>query len=174
MVKVFVGFGSNLGDRFANFLQTQNRLQATAGVLQLKCSPLYLTEPLIRPNHSKSTKSNAEKNQKYLNAVLCFETTLQIRPLFQLLQDLEKQMGRTTGKGLWRPRTVDLDLLFYGDVIFLDASLQIPHPAIPARRFVLQPLCDLAPDFVHPELQLSIKKLLDLCDDPLMVWPAEQ
>lgn len=150
----------------ANLQKAQSLLQAMPSVLKLQCSPLYSTEPLLR-----AAPDRQAENQNYLNAVFTFETTLQIRPLFQLLQELEKQMGRTTGKGQWKPRIVDLDLLFYGDVIFVDASLQIPHPHIAERRFVLQPLNDLAPDFVHPELDLSIKKLLDLCDDPLMVCP---
>jgi len=171
MAVVFIGFGSNLGNRLQNFATARAFLENMTAFFNIRSSALYHSEPLLR---SCTQSAKTLPVDWYLNAVFSCETDLSFHEVFVILQDIEKKMGRTSGKGDWSPRIVDLDLLFYDDVIFFDAVLQIPHPQIAKRKFVLRPLLDLSENFVHPEYQLTLKKLFDLCDDPLQVLPHKE
>lgn len=161
MVTAYIGFGSNLGDLYANCRRAQSCLAAIAGVTCTRVSPLYHSEPLTR---------DGDEQPWYLNGVFEIETGLVPFELLAALKAIEKLMGRGRRKK-WAPRVVDLDILFYGDAIYQDANVRVPHGGIPNRRFVLAPLCDLNPEFVHPEFGLTMRELLVASNDPLRVEP---
>jgi len=149
MVTAYLGVGSNLGDRLAHLTMARDRLAASPGVVSLRVSPLYETEPVGGP---------AEQGA-YLNGALEVETTLSAEELLQLCQRIEAEAGRerTIHHG---PRTLDIDLLLYGDTCCQSERLTLPHPRLHERRFVLVPLCDLAAQRVHPLLGAPLQQLL--------------
>jgi 2-amino-4-hydroxy-6-hydroxymethyldihydropteridine diphosphokinase len=146
---IFLGLGSNIGDCAVNL----NKAIKLLGLPIVAKSSLYETEPVDYLNQPW-----------FLNQVLQCETSFHPLKLLAECQKVEKELGRTReiSKG---PRTIDIDLLFYNDEILKSSELTIPHPAIPQRRFVLIPLAEIAPDFVHPELNLTIRQLLERCPD---------
>ena len=158
MPTVFIGVGSNLGERKAHFDLAQKALLESGVIRGLKCSPVYETEPV------------ESEGGKYLNAVWSFETDLGPRKILELLQGIQAMSGRPLGKPrrraedqknkLQEARTLDLDLLFYGDEVIHDEGLTVPHPRIVERAFVLVPFCDLAPEFIHPIFKETMKQLL--------------
>lgn len=147
---VYLGLGSNLGDRRAMLEQAIAALGA-AGVEVLRRSSLYVTEPV-----GVTTQS------WFLNAVVEAETELLPRQLLHTVQEIERRLGR---RRLLRnrlnrgPRTIDIDILFYGSSVVRTPELEIPHPRLAERRFVLAPLRELAPSLRHPTLQRSIAEL---------------
>lgn len=144
----FIGIGSNIGDRLAFCREAIGRLGSKPGVRVKKISSLYETDPV----------DYLEQNRFY-NAAVSVETSLSPGALLAWCQEIERQLGKKIliPKG---PRTVDLDLLFYDGRIINEPGLQIPHPAVPDRAFVLIPLVELAPDFIHPALHISVADLL--------------
>ncbi len=149
MTKVFLGLGSNLGDREKNIKEALRRLQKSGIARELKASSLYETEP------------EGVKNQPFfLNGVLEMETDLSPRDLLDVLQALEEQLGRRKGRK-WGPRIIDLDILLYGNLVMKEEDLEIPHPLLARRSFVLIPLAELAPETVHPLLKKTISDLRD-------------
>lgn len=145
MTVVYLGLGSNLGDRAAH-LRRALALLAPEIVVRKK-SPVYETEPVY------------EKNQpKFLNMAAEAETKLPARALLQKTQSVEKEMGRCDDTHN-KPRVIDIDLLFYGSERTDEPGLIVPHPGIAERAFVLFPLADIAPDFVHPVLGSRIREL---------------
>lgn len=157
----YIAFGSNVGDLRANYALAQKKLNSQSGVTINRASSLYLTEPLT---------SSAERQSWYLNGVFEVETTLSPHQLLISLKDIEQAMGRRPHER-WSARICDLDILFYGDLVHHDNRLRIPHEHLQARRFVLKPLSDLIPNFVHPEVGLSVKDILASCNDPLAIKP---
>ncbi len=149
MPVVFIGVGSNLGDREFFFEFAAREIQRKAGIRDLKCSPVYETEPVDGAGQSL-----------YLNAVWSFVTELAPEVLLQKLHDIEARAGRRRAS-VNEARVLDLDILFYGDSVSKQTALTIPHPRIPERAFVLAPFCDLAPEFVHPEFKQNMRQLLD-------------
>lgn len=147
MPRVFVAVGSNLGDRRQNLATARNALARTAGIRGLKMSPVYETEPVGGPSQGK-----------FLNAVWEIETSLSAREFLKKLLGIEETMGRVrTEKNA--PRVIDLDILFYGSEIIEEPGLSVPHPRLHERLFVLTPLKDLAPDWVHPKLNQTVREL---------------
>lgn len=149
MTKVFLGLGSNLGDREKNIGEAVRRLRESGTVKGIKISSLYETEPV------------GVKNQPFfLNGILEMETDLSPRDLLDALQAIERQLGRKKGQK-WGPRIIDLDILLYGDLVMKGENLEIPHPLLAARSFVLIPLAEMAPETVHPILKKTISELRD-------------
>jgi len=149
MAIVYLGVGSNQGDRYENIEGSRRRLDA-AGAHVRRVSPLYETEAKLRPG---------QPNQPdFLNAVFEIETTLDPEPLLDLLEEIERGLGRTH-KENWSPRPIDLDILLFEDCVIKTNRLKIPHLEMKNRWFVLKPLADLVPDVVHPVLEKTIWEL---------------
>lgn len=149
----YIGLGSNLGAREANCRKALMLLGNSEGVRVSACSSMYWTEPV-----------GIESVEWFVNAAAALETTLSPEELLHLLMHIEAEMGRTRREP-GAPRTIDLDLLFYNDVVKKSPGLIIPHPRIQDRRFVLVPLHDIAPDYVHPVLHQTVEQLLARCPD---------
>ena len=140
MTRVFVGLGSNLGDREATILRALARLQDEPELRVVRVSSLRETEPV-----------DYVDQPQFLNGVAELETELGARDLLTRLLAIERELGRTRGEGPpLGPRTIDLDLLLYGEDTIAEAGLQVPHPRMHERRFVLEPLAEVAPDLVIP------------------------
>ena len=147
--RVFIAVGSNLGERL-NLLKRAAKLAGQTGALKIfRVSPVYETEPAGGPPQGK-----------YLNAVWEAETDLNPEGLLQKLLEVEAGLGRKRGERN-APRTIDLDILFYGDQVVHQPGLVIPHPRLHERDFVLKPLADLAADLMHPKLKKTVKELLE-------------
>ncbi len=145
---VYVGIGSNLGDREAHLAAAEAALRQVEGVTLLRRSGLY------------DTRAVGPEQPRFLNGVWELACTLPPRRLLSVLQAVEKKLGRTA-KGLQRPRTVDLDVLLWGERILVEPDFQIPHAEMHRRRFVLEPLAELSPEARHPVLGLTIQELLE-------------
>jgi 2-amino-4-hydroxy-6-hydroxymethyldihydropteridine diphosphokinase len=145
---VYFSLGSNVGNRQANIKAAVNGLEA-ARVHVLRASPVYETDPV---------ENTAQP--KFLNLVIEGETKLMPEQLLERTMKIERELGRERRipKG---PRTIDIDILFFGKAVVQNATLEIPHPRMAERRFVLAPLADLAPDFRHPLTGLSVREMLD-------------
>ncbi len=147
MVKVYIGLGSNLGDRSGNIEEAIDSLKAVDSMQVKKISPIYETEP-----------EGVGDQPDFLNCALEVETDLPPNKLLASLKAIEKQMGRSGGKR-WGPRIIDLDILLYGDLVMKEVDLEIPHPLLPERLFVLAPLSEVAGETIHPTLERSIRDL---------------
>jgi 2-amino-4-hydroxy-6-hydroxymethyldihydropteridine diphosphokinase len=137
-VRAYVGVGSNLGDRWAYLTSAAAFLDRSPRVTVLRASRVYDTAPIGPPQ------------PRYLNAVLEVETELTARGLLAVLQMAENAAGRRREGQRWSARTLDLDLLLFGDEIIVTPRLRVPHAELTVRRFVLAPLAELCPDRVVP------------------------
>jgi 2-amino-4-hydroxy-6-hydroxymethyldihydropteridine diphosphokinase len=162
MTRSYVGLGSNLGDREAFLVGARAALAATPGVSVVAASRLYETEPVGPPQ------------DRYLNAVVALDTTLAAQALLERLLELERQAGRRRGPERNAPRTLDLDLLLFGDVCLDTPGLLLPHPRLNERAFVLVPLAEIAADLVHPRLGVRVRDLAERVQGAGGVepWPA--
>lgn len=154
-VEVYLQLGSNLGDRLENLEKAQKLLVERVGTL-LQASDIYETEPWgVNYEHA------------FLNQVLVLETVLQPMELLQTIWDIEAATGRVRGMDIPRyaPRTLDIDILLYSDVVIALPELTVPHAEIANRRFVLCPLSEIAPEGVHPVLKKTWCELLAVCAD---------
>ena len=149
--RAYAALGSNLGDRDVHLEFALLALADLDGVESTLCSPVYESDP-IGPG----------EQPPYLNAVLSLETSLSPAALLDAMLAIEERAGRVRGRvrPRWGPRTLDLDLLLFGELQIDEPDLKLPHPGLPERAFVLAPLADLAPDLVHPVLGQSISTLL--------------
>lgn len=156
MARAYIGLGSNLGDGLANLSEAWKRLGAAADVALLVISSPYLTRPVAKAEWLTSGKSVGE--QFFTNGVGIIECGLSPLNLLALLQAIEAAMGRDRGQTVDRP--VDLDLLYYDELIRDGGELILPHPEIQNRRFVLAPLTEVAPEHRHPRLGLTSRQML--------------
>ncbi len=150
MPTAYLGLGSNLGDRRASLDAAVRRLRAEPGLRVLAVSAYYETGPVDCPPDSGD----------YFNAVSAVETDRDPHDLLKLLQHIEHQFGRVRA-GINSPRTLDLDLLLYGDRVINTPDLVVPHPRLHERAFVLYPLNQIAPEARHPTLGKSVRELWD-------------
>jgi 2-amino-4-hydroxy-6-hydroxymethyldihydropteridine diphosphokinase len=147
-MRAFVGIGSNLGDRWLNLALAAKRLRASGAVAIVRASRVWDTEPMGPPQ------------PRFLNAVLELETPLTARALLNLLARVELAAHRRRDGARWGARTLDLDLLLYGDRVVSEPGLEVPHPGIARRPFVLAPLAELAPALVVPTTGATVERLL--------------
>jgi 2-amino-4-hydroxy-6-hydroxymethyldihydropteridine diphosphokinase len=150
-VRAYVGLGSNLGDRSAHLLLGLSALSRLPDTHLLRLSPIYETEPVGPPQ------------PPYLNLVAELETELSPRALLGEMLSIERAQGRER-RERWGPRTLDLDLLLYGDLVLKEEDLEVPHPRLHQRAFVLVPLLHLLPEGRHPLLGQSFRELLASLD----------
>jgi len=152
----YLGLGSNLGNKARNIREALRRLPCP-GLQITRCSRLYLTEPV-----------DDTGPEWYINAVAELSVTLSAEAFLQHCQQVEGFLGRQKVSGS-RSREIDLDILLLGDLIIHQGHLDIPHRLLHQRRFVLEPLAELAPDLIHPTAGLPIAHLLTQCQDPSRV-----
>ncbi|MGQ0506041.1 MAG: 2-amino-4-hydroxy-6-hydroxymethyldihydropteridine diphosphokinase [Myxococcaceae bacterium] len=145
--KVYIGLGANVGEREARLLGALAALSRIDAVSVLSCSSLYESAPVGPPQ------------PRFLNAVVELEADLEPVQLLTILKQIERDLGRTPAEH-WGPRTIDLDILLWGDRVVAKPLLQIPHLELHNRRFALEPLCEIAPDARHPILDAPVRKLL--------------
>lgn len=149
MTIAYIALGSNLGDRDDSLRRALTTLRQTEGIEVTRVSPLYETRPLGGP----------AGQGLYLNAVAEIQSAREPHDLLAVLLHIEQQLGRVR-REKDGPRTIDLDLLLFGDLVHADEQLTVPHPRLHERLFVLQPLAQLASGFIHPVLKRSIADLL--------------
>jgi 2-amino-4-hydroxy-6-hydroxymethyldihydropteridine diphosphokinase len=146
MVEACIAFGSNIGDREANISKALRILKQKIKII--KTSSLYETKPMY-----------LENQDWFLNGVAILETEIKPEELLEVLKRTEKRMGRKEAERNG-PRIIDLDILFYNKQIINEVNLRIPHPKIQERAFVLVPLAEIEPNFVHPIYKKNIVQLL--------------
>jgi len=149
---VYLSLGSNLGDREKNLREAMGNLDS-AGVHVLKVSSLYETEPV-----------DLREQPWFLNCVVQGETKIPALELLRALREIESRMGskKLVAKG---PRLIDIDILLYGDETIVTPELQVPHPRMLQRRFVLVPLAEIAPQMRHPAWSGTTEELLRTAPD---------
>ena len=145
--------GGNLGDRLQNLHKALILINKMAGATTKK-SNVFVTAAW-----------GNENQPDFYNQAICINTTLSALDLLNILLKIEEELGRKRTDKKWQERTMDIDILFYNDVIIDTMQLKIPHPFIQDRKFVLIPLMEIAKDFIHPVLKKNISQLLAECED---------
>lgn len=148
-VNAYVALGANLGDRVTNLRRALGLLRQSPGFEIIRASSFIENPAVGGPANSPA----------FLNGAAEISTTLSARALLDQLLEIEKQLGRVRSEK-WSPRTIDLDLLLYDSQIIDEPGLTVPHPLMHERRFVLEPLAELAPNAIHPVLNRTIADLL--------------
>lgn len=153
MAKVYIGLGTNIGNKRRNLITAAALLAERAGDV-LSISSFYETEPW-----------GFESDNTFLNAALLLETELEPLQLLSLTQEIEKEMGRTQkSDGAYHDRIIDLDILLYDLCVINEAALVVPHPLMHKRQFVMEPLAEIAPMLVHPILNKTMLELAEEID----------
>ena len=144
----YIGVGSNLGDKINNCLEAVDRIDEISGCRVTARSGFYRTQPV-----------GVKGQNWYVNGVIMLSADISAQDLLKSLLAIEVDMGRER-KRKWDSRIIDLDILLFGEEVISEKGLQVPHPLMHLRRFVLAPMVSLAPDLVHPVLGKSIAELL--------------
>ena len=153
----YLALGGNKGDKIKNLNQALLLIEKNIGVIVSR-SKIYQT----------AAWGNTDQPD-FLNQVVCLKTEHNPSQLLQAIIKIEASLGRVRGEQKWMERTIDIDILFYNDEVIDTPHLKIPHPYIQERMFVLMPLMDIAPAFIHPVLKENMKTLMDRCMDELEV-----
>jgi 2-amino-4-hydroxy-6-hydroxymethyldihydropteridine diphosphokinase len=151
-VEVFLSLGSNMGNRLKYLTDATDIIEKRIGLVTKKSS-VYESEPW------------GNKNQNaFYNQIISIHTSLDAKILLKTILNIEVELGRKRTEH-WGPREIDVDILFYNSQIINDKDLVVPHPEIANRMFVLMPMTELAPDFIHPIIKKSIRDLMRTCSD---------
>jgi 2-amino-4-hydroxy-6-hydroxymethyldihydropteridine diphosphokinase len=145
----YIGFGSNLGNRLENCRKALEALSKIPSCRLLKTSSFYETDPV-----------GLVEQPSFINGVVLLETAKDAHRLLRQMLNIETSLGRIRTLK-WGPRSIDLDLLFFDDLIIDSPELSVPHPFLHERRFVLKPLNEISPNFRHPSLEKTVAELLD-------------
>jgi 2-amino-4-hydroxy-6-hydroxymethyldihydropteridine diphosphokinase len=145
---VYVGLGSNEGDREAHLVAALQALSRIDAVVVHRCSSLFDSAPV------------GPSQPRFLNAVVALDCCLPPLRLLTILQRIEQDQGRRREGKRWGPRPIDLDILVWDGEVVAEPSLQVPHLELHKRRFALEPLVELAPELQHPVLGVTVKELL--------------
>jgi 2-amino-4-hydroxy-6-hydroxymethyldihydropteridine diphosphokinase len=154
--EIFLSLGSNLGNKSLHLEQATTDIVLSIGPV-LQASMVY-----------KTAAWGYQHQPEFYNQVLQVQSSLSPEEVLEKIQYIEKNLGRVR-KEKWGERTIDIDILFYGQEVVYNDKLIIPHPLLKDRRFVLQPLAEIAPAFIHPVEHRSVLELLAQCNDPLAV-----
>lgn len=154
---VFIGLGSNKGDRLNSLQNAVNRLSLVKGVKIEVASSVYESKPF-----------GINEQNNFYNAAVKLKTVLTPIALFKQVKQIEKDLGRTFTEK-WGPREIDIDLLLYNDLIFSNDFISLPHKGIVYRDFVLQPLCEIDPELSHPETKDKLKLFLTRLEDKYVI-----
>jgi len=157
MTRLYILLGGNLGDKQKVFSDARALLLEQVGEITA-LSAIYETEPW-----------GFESTDYFWNQVLEISTALSPEELLRQTQQIELQLGRIRKATQYDSRIIDIDILFYGNQIIESDNLSVPHPRIQERKFVLVPLCEIAPELMHPVFHKNIRQLLEECPDPLKV-----
>jgi 2-amino-4-hydroxy-6-hydroxymethyldihydropteridine diphosphokinase len=153
MSNVFLGIGTNLGDREKNLREAVEKIEEHIGKL-LGSSSVYETAPW-----------GFDSENDFLNMAVSVETSLTPAEIIKKIAVIESIMGREKTQDRYSSRIIDIDILLYDDLVITEKGLKIPHRLMHERKFVLAPLCELAPDMIHPLLKKSMSVLLEECRD---------
>ena len=156
LVETILLLGSNMGNRILYLKQAKLNLSINAGIVKAE-SAYYKTAPW-----------GGVKQPDFLNQAIVLATNLPPLELLTVCKNIEQLLGRKRTQK-WGQRSIDIDILLYGDLIFSHPDLMIPHPELPNRRFALEPVAEIRPNLMHPQLNQTVLNLLELCPDSLMV-----
>jgi 2-amino-4-hydroxy-6-hydroxymethyldihydropteridine diphosphokinase len=161
MIKTYLILGSNLGNRREYLKEARFQIEKSIGPVMLNSS-LYETEPwgFVHEN-------------LFINQVIQILTSLSAKELLEGVKKIELQLGRTKGKERYTARTIDIDILAYNELVMITEELTIPHAELANRRFVLEPLAEIAPEWIHPKTHQGIMELLEICPDRKSVKKIE-
>ena len=154
MHTAIISVGSNIGNKQENCQKGIDSLLGSGKADLVNMSRFYRTSPV-----------DYLDQEWFVNAAVQIETIIEPPDLLTILQAIQQQAGRTKGGVRFGPRVLDLDIIFYDHLVMKTPALEIPHPRMHKRRFVLQPICDIDPDIVHPLLNMPVKSLLKQLDD---------
>ena len=161
MQNIFLGLGSNTEDRLGFLQSALHQIGELPGISVLKVSSVYQTEPV------------GKKDQpEFLNIAVEIESDFRPAILLEQLKSLETRLGRK-GRERWGPREIDIDILYYGNLVVSDNDFKVPHAEVGNRRFALIPLMEIAPDFRDPVKNLTVSELLKHCPDQSAVQKTE-
>jgi len=153
MSEIYLAIGSNLGDRMVALESALSEISAKVGTL-VKASSIY------------ETQAWGYRGKPYLNQVLIVRSDLAPHDLLDGVLEIELGMGRQNRSGIYEDRFIDIDILFYDDLVMISHDLVIPHPHLHERKFVLLPLVEIAPELIHPSVKLPVNELLENLKDP--------
>lgn len=157
---IFLQLGSNIGDRHLNLVKCLKNIEDSIGKI-INQSKIYVSECW-----------GVETQRDYFNMVVAVKTMFQPTEVLKIISVIENTMGRVRKKK-WDSRIIDIDILFFDNQIIKSRELIVPHKHLHERMFVLKPLADLAPFFIHPELKKNIKQLIKECKDDSKVFENE-
>jgi len=150
---IYLGLGSNIGDRFKYLKFAEKEISKLINTKVLRSSSIYKTEPW-----------GIKLQNEFLNSVLEIESSYKAEDLLKELKKIEIALGRKK-RNKWSEREIDIDILFYDNLILKNDLINIPHPEIQNRKFVLVPMCELNSGFIHPGLNCTLKSLLECTKD---------
>jgi 2-amino-4-hydroxy-6-hydroxymethyldihydropteridine diphosphokinase len=154
--------GSNLGNKLENMESALLQIEKYLGKI-IKASAIY-----------ESTSWGYESENLFNNQCILVETDLGLGDCLELIQEIEDQFGRKRFESEYHDRSLDIDILFYNEIIMNTELLQVPHPRMHLRKFVLIPLAEILPDMIHPVFRKTVAELLELCEDPKEVRPLKR